>query len=966
MKQSPKQKQRNVSNPKPSRGRRSYAACLLSVLLLVFLIQTLVASAQTPETATIRGQVLDSAGGAVSGVNIDVSNDRTGVRRQATTDSNGFYSIAALPLTGQYDLTASKGGFADQHTSNLQLKAGVTAMVNITLKAGGGTSEVTVYGTTEGVRTDSPQISSRLDLTKIENTPILGRKLTNLPLLDSAVRTARGTGDLFLDATLFVVNGSGRRQTSFSIDGASGDDEWGRQTIFTNLPFSSLQEVTVLTNAFSAEYGRTTGSVVNVVTRSGTNSFHGDFLALWRPAGIQARSPLSLRRTADRLDQFSGSFSGPIIQDRTHFFVSGEYNRQDRDSTITSPLAPGLYQGHIRQGLFLAKVDHKINDSNYLTGRFNFDRLSDTNPQDAVGGNNLPSAARTFRRNTYTAAISENATINNRTVNEARFQASIAAPITEFTPVNPSIQYVRPGLATQGESRGALLNNHQYEVADTIAMAFGRHNLKVGVDAIHSTSGGNGEEFGNGFVLGQFTLNPGDLTPIANLTVADIQRFSQAFGNATYEVKEWLWSVFAQDDIKVSRDLTLNIGVRYERQTFTQDDNNVAPRIGLAYNILGDRKTVLRASYGIYYSEIPANFEAAANIDGPAGRFSFSAAPGQLGFPTNLQPLTSLPTGAVLPPRDINVLPGQAAFLSQFLNVSRLKGYPNALLNPYTQLASLGIEREIGKEWFLDVEYVHSRTIGIVRSIDLNSPAPFIRTFPGEIRSAAAADLTRPIVPTPNGYRRVIAQVNNGDAYYNALQVNLTKRFGDRFGLLLSYTYSHTIDTAEPDVPSGQDPNDENLTGINERASSLLDQRHRAALSGWYMFPGQVTFGSYVSLASGRPFNITTGVDNNGDGDNSDRPVINGAVIGRNTGQGTPLYDVSIFLQKDIKFGERNQVSLRAEGFNLFNHSNIVGRNGVYGNNANGLPLPTFGAAMGGISNVEPSREFQFVVRYRF
>ncbi len=120
-------------------------------------------------------------------------------------------------------------------------------------------------------------------------------------LLNSAVRPARGTGDLFLNNTLFVVNGSGRRQTSFRIDGSTGDDAWGRQTIFTNIPLSALQEFTVLPNSFSAEYGRTSGGVVNVVTKTGTNDHHGEFIGLWRPAGIQARNPLSISRTADRL-----------------------------------------------------------------------------------------------------------------------------------------------------------------------------------------------------------------------------------------------------------------------------------------------------------------------------------------------------------------------------------------------------------------------------------------------------------------------------------------------------------------------------------------------------------------------------------------------------------------------------------------------------------------------------------------
>src|SRR5262249_25478227 len=311
--------------------------------------------------------------------------------------------------------------------------------------------------------------------------------------------------------------------------------------------------------------------------------------------------------------------------------------------------------------------------------------------------------------------------------------------------------------------------------------------------------------------------------------------------------------------------------------------------------------TVLRGSYGIYYSEDQSNLAAPASINGPTGTFTFSAAPGQLGFPTSLTPLTSFPSGAVLPPRDINILPGRRAFLSQFFDVSRLKGYPDKLLNPYTQQITFGIERELTSRWILSVDYVRQRTIGVLASVDLNSPAPFIRTAPGQTRTAAAADLTRPIVPAPNGYRRIISLLNSGDIYYDGLQTNLNKRFGNRFSLLFSYTYSHTIDTAEPDVPSGQDANDQNFRGIFERASSVLDQRNRLVMSGWYQFPYQINVGAVATLASGRPFNVTTGVDNNGDAGNSDRPVFNGLVLGRNTGRGTPVYDLDTFVEKEFK-----------------------------------------------------------------
>jgi hypothetical protein len=945
---------------------RSAAALAVAAVLLSFNLM-----AQTTDTATIRGQVRDQNGAVIADGEVSLTNDLTGIRRDTRTDADGNYTFAGLPLTGLYTLAISKSGFVSSSQKNIELRAGEAATINVALSPAGASSEITIYGTVEGVRSDSPQTGTRFDLQKIDETPIFGRKLTNLPLLNSAVKPARSQGDLFLNNTLFVINGGGRRQPTFKIDGSSGDDAWGRQTIFTNIPFSALQEFTVLPNSFSAEYGRTTGGAINVVTKSGTNSFHGDLLYLWRPGGIQANAPLARVRTEDELNQVSGVVSGPVVKDRTHFLVAMEYNRQDRDAVISSQLAPGIFTGRFRQPLFLARVDHQINENNLLTARFNFDRFSDTNPADAVSNNTLPSAGRVFRRRTYTAQLSETATISRWAINEAHLQYQLGDPITQFEPITPSTQFVRPGVSTEGESRAGTLTNHQYQFNDTLSLIKGRHNLRVGADVIHSSSGGDGQEFGAGFVLGQFTfkVNAGcdaagqNCKPTSTLTLGDVQSFTQSFGSQAYHVDEWLWAVFAQDNFKVRHDLTLNLGLRYERQTLTDDDDNWSPRVGFAYNVLGDSRTVLRGSYGIYYSEIPANTAAGFNINGPTGIFTYTVSPGGLGFPTSFAAIPAFPSGAVLPARDITIAPGRRDFYSQFFDISKLTRYQDRLLNPYTQLTTFGVERELGAKWILSADYVHQRTIKINRQIDLNAPSLFVRTSTTSARTTAAADLTRPIRPVPNGFRAINSIINEGWANYDALQVNLNKRFGNNFSVLASYTYSHTINNIEADAPGGG-PNDVNQLGAFEKGDSLLDQRHRAVISGWYALPFHFTVGGVASLASGVPYNITVGQDLNGDRSNTDRPFINGSVFGRNAGRGSAIYNVSAFVEREFVFSERLRASVRAESFNLFNHSNYYGRNGTFG--AGVTPLATLGLPLPGIANVDPAREFQFQFRLRF
>ncbi|MFN2529673.1 MAG: TonB-dependent receptor domain-containing protein [Pyrinomonadaceae bacterium] len=942
---------------------------MLCVAFVVIAAASLL-QAQSTDTGNIRGQILDPNGAAVVGAHISLINQVTGFHRETSSDNAGFYSLTALPLTGNYKISVSSPNFATRDITNVELRASGTATINVSIAPDITRSELTIMGTSEAVKTDTAQLDVRLDSKKIEETPVFGRKTTYLVLPVSAVRSARGTGDLFLNNFLFIINGAGRRQTSFVIDGSTGDDSWGRQTIFTNIPLSALQEFTVLTNSLSAEYGRSAGGSVNLVTKSGTNEHHGDLLALWRPPHLQARPPASTlnRRTPDQLAQISGVFSGPIVTNRTHFLVAAEFNDQKRDSVVTSPLAPAVFRGIYHQELLMARMDHNVKEKNTLTVRFNLDNFVDSNPQDAVGGNVLLSAARNFRRRAYATQISETAVINPAVVNEVRFQFQFGSPITQFDPATPSTQFLRPGLSTEGESRSTKLINHQYQASDVLAVTYGKHSFKFGGDFIHSLSGGTGTEFGSAFVLGQFTfkttgasINP--TVPTSSLTIADVASYQQSFGTLTYNVGEWLGAAFIQDDWRPTPNLTLNLGLRYDTQSFTDDRNNFGPRVGFAYNLRGDGKSVVRASYGIYYSEIKANTQALFDINGPLGIFNYSAQAGQTGFPTSLTTLPAFPPGAVLPARDITIRPGRTRFYSQFFDTSRLKGYPEKLLNPYTQLGSVGIERELAPKLILSVDYVWQHTLAIDRQLDLNGPAPYDRTAPGQSRTAAAANATRPITPVNNGYRRIVAIVNNGQSVYNGMQLNLNKRFSHDFSFLVSYTLSKTENTVEPDAPGG-DPNDANFLGRDERGPSVLDQRHRLAVSGWWSLPYHFTVGGLATAASARPFNITVGSDVNGDGANVDRPVINGLVVPRNAGHGNALYDVSVFVERDFALTERIHLNLRSEGLNIFNHSNTIGRNGVFGNGA--IPTATFGTTIGGVANVDPGRMFQFQARVRF
>ena len=974
--------------------------------LLLLLVFCLPVAAQSPDMATIQGRVVDPAQAAVEGVTITVTNNLTGLQRSTRSDSSGSFAIAGLPVVGGYDLAVNKEGFAPLQR-NISVFGGNTATVNLQLNAAVEKIEITVTGTNDTVSTSGAQVGTQLDSLQIEKTPLLNRRITFLPLLNAANRPAINQGDVFMNQNLFTANGTGRRQAWFEVDGANGVDTWGRQTIFTNLQVDTVAEINVISNSISAEYGRTAGSVVNIVTKSGGNRYHGDLIGVWRPsdagASLSGFNPATANGnfiTSDSLRQAAAVFSGPIgSSQKTHFLVSSEYSWQNRVSPITSSLAPGSFVGHYRDWNALIRVDHQINDSNTLFFRSNLDLFRDTNPNGTVGGQTLPTVDRVFKRRTYTETLGETAVLSPKLVNNVRLQFQLASPITQFDPAVFGTQFVVPiagsSTFTTGTSQSALLMNRQYEVNDTLSAGFGRHTLKIGGDVIRAHTGGNSKEFGGPIYLGRFTYStcaqPVDVceSPDYINNIANVASYTQSFGNANYTVDDTLWSLFVQDDFRVRRDLTVNLGLRYERQTFTDSTTNFAPRVGFSYNPRGDGKLVFRGGFGIFYSQIVENAQANYTLTGPTGVFNYTATPGQVGFPDSIQdaPLPQFPPGATVPLRSLYIRPGMSSFYDQFFPTSTLLGYQSGLRSPYTEQWTFGVEQELAEHWVLSMDYVGSHSIKINRPLDVDPPTTFTRTAQGQSRTAQQANCTRPLwtffysqngltcdtsnnqgkpssVPIP-AYSVIQADVNDGVASYNALDVKLSHRFSRNLSMLASYAWSHTIDNVDPDIP-GQNPNDPRLTGREEIGPAIFDQRHRFVLSGVYVAPLKISFGGVVTLASALPYNIVTGTTNSGDtGATTDRPVIDGVVISRNAGRGRAIYDVSPFIERTFGFGtERFRLNLRAEAFNAFNHANFIGYQGTFGNNA--TPGQGFGRPATGITNQLPARSLQFSARFAF
>jgi hypothetical protein len=973
-------------------------------------------AAQSPNNASIVVLVSDQSGAVVKDARVLVTNEQTGATREGLSGPEGSASFPALSLTGTYSVVVSKRGFGDESRGGLALRSGETATVKVKLLVGTEKTEVTVIGTNKGVRADA-QIGVQLDGKTIDETPILGRKVTTLPLFNSAFRQGKGTGDLFVNATYFITGSGSRRTTTYMLDGASNDEGWGRQTMLTTVPLGAVQEAAVLTNAFSAEFGWTAGPAFNIVTKSGTNALRGEALYMGRPGGWQAKTfstdgycaptvttcttPASLTAInptdlPDELHQVSGSIGGPVVKDRSFFFVTGDYTHQDR-TTQLSPTLPAFvlpsdgslsYVGHYRQGLLNGRYDHKLTPSQSLMVRANYDHFYDTNPNDAVVGTSAPTVARRYTRGTSSVQANHTTVLNSDLLNEARLAYLRGSPVTLWEAQQLSTTYTRGGSVpfTIGESRQSDITSHQFQFADTVSWARGAHNLRFGGSVVQQTSGGTGSEPGQA-TLGTFTFLSATTAPFEQLTINDVQQYSEpvSYGITSYKLSQWMSVAFVQDRIRVGNQLTVDAGLRYDQQSLTTDKNNFAPRLGFAWHPGADSRNVVRAGYAMYYTQIRANALASALTGGLDGIVSYTATPGQTGFPASLTavPLRLDPRTLPLsqqPPRNITIRAGQRdfykqQFLSYGLNFDLLPNYPDTFVNPRSQVTSLGYEREVARGWFAGADYVHQTWSDLDRSVDLNAPTPFDRTAIGQTRTVTAANATRPILPVNGGVRSVNVLMNLGEAEYDGLQTQVRYTGSSKFQASVSYTLSKATNTTEPDG-NGIGPNDANIArlGQEERGPSVVDQRHRAVITASYAFPYNVTAGTLMQFASARPFNSTTGADNNGDGANNDRPVVNGAVISKSAFRGTGTQDIALFAEARIKASGRTLL-LRLEGFNLLNHGNILGRaQTTYGDTA--VVNPTFGQvvalpanatnALPALANIDPPRMFQVQIRFQF
>ena len=924
---------------------------VVPIILLLFLLSAVcIRAQQTVTSGTLSGRIEDAGGAVVSGASLTATNLETNQKQTATTDYNGRYRFPYLQV-GRYKLSIEAQGFASL-TKELTVTVGQALDLSLKLDVAGLSAQVNITTDVPLIETVRTQVTETIHPGEINELPLNGRNYLDLALLVPGVSpTNTGSNQRFAETSAVPGQGisvAGQRNlyNSFVVDGVSANDDAADLT-GTYYSEEVINQFQVITSGGIAEFGRTSGGVVNIITKSGTNDWRGSLYGFARNQRFDARNPLAPGKDLLTQAQYGASIGGPIKQDRTFLFTNFEQTRRNYSAVVTiAPsavaainsrlnavgyegplLGTGVVPASFDTTNFFARIDHKLNDRNQLNARYSLYHITADNSR-TVGGLNAVSRGSGLNDTDQTLAVSDITTLSSRTLNETRFQfthSRLDAPINDT--IGPAVGI--SGVANFGTATSSPLARdiNLFEAVDNVSTHRGAHSPKVGVDFLYNRV----NILFPGAVQGVYAFNS-----LSNFLTGNYGTFQQAFGASNQFQSNPNVGFFGQDEWQIRSNFTVNAGLRYDLQFLPNpikpDTNNIAPRLGFAY-APGDRKTVIRASFGIYYDRIPLRATSNALQRDGSKYVVVQLAPTQAGAP-------------VFP----NVLPVQPATFITKPNITRID--PNIEAS-YSEQANVQVERELSGNAVVSVGYLHLRSLHIIASRNVNVPT-----------APAAAGIPNLGRPDPN-WGNIGRFEGAGDSYYNGMVVSFNQRAAGWANVRVSYTLSKTTDDAGNFFFSTPQ-NNFNLRDDMGRSDN--DQRHRLVISGSFQAPEKVKEEglrralhgfqlSYIyTYASRLPFNVLLGSDRNFDTNNNDRPV----GVGRNTGRGFDFASLDMRLSRHFRISERFGLDVLAEGFNLFNRANLGVPNNTFGSGVS--PLPTFGQPTAAFD----PRQLQFGLKLSF
>lgn len=988
------------SNP---RVPRALPLTLLAALLLLVAPPPRLEAQSQSAGGAIEGKVTDETGAVLPGVAVQVRNVDTGVARETTTDEAGVYRALLLPV-GNYEVSAELQGFAKVRRPDLALTIGSTLTIDLTLRAS-LSEEITVTAEAPVLETARTSQASTVGARAVANLPVNGRNFIDFVLTTPGVTRDVRLGDISFAGQRGTLN-------SVVVDGADNNNTFFGQTIGRTgsgrAPYQfsqdAVQEFQVNRNAYSAEYGRAGGAVINVVTKGGTNDYHGSLFDYYRDESLNANSYAN--KIANRpkspyhFDQYGGSLGGPIRRDRAFFFVNYDAQRNSipneinlntnlagltlpTDADTTAGLArlraaAETYQRGQDQDVFLAKVDYQLSPAHRLSTRYNRQEFTGKNFENG-GATNAEEHTGDSLVETDTLNFSLASVFGSTLFNEVRGQWAKDKEPGKANSALPEATVRQGGrtILTLGRNFFSPRETtiERWQLADIASLSRGSHLLKGGFDYLHDDI----LNFFPGNFSGSYTFNS-----IAAFNRGVPDSYVQAFPGpgttgATTEPNSRELAFFVQDDWRPSRNLSLMLGLRYDVQEFDQgkvrnpdpqlaaagidtrkiatDRDNFAPRLGFSWTPTD--RLVVRGGYGLFYGRTPAIMVGTAHSNNGINVQTVTFTGSQVPVYPNI--FATLPSGAAVPKPTIFVFDADYE-------------------NPEVHQASLGSEYQLNDDLAVGVDYLYVRGRKLQRSRDFNVGTPVATQIPVQGGGAVTVQQFPTARPFTN-FDRIIRFESTAESEYNGLTLQIRKRFDGSFMGSFAYTLGKVTDTV-PDatavVPGGSDdakfPSNPADFGADD-APGNNDQRHRFVLSGLWSIPcfrasegwkKAVLDGwslSWIAVAgSGQPYSALVTNDLNRDGNRR-----NDIVPGSRNGRYLPWsYSLDLRVAKRIAFGERFGAELIAEAFNLLDRDNInAQRTGFYTyDTVNNLLVPQagFGTDLGAADN----RIVQLAVKLTF
>jgi Carboxypeptidase regulatory-like domain/TonB dependent receptor-like, beta-barrel/TonB-dependent Receptor Plug Domain len=935
--------------------------------------------------ATFEGIVRDTSGAVIPNSKVTLHNPLTNQSRNVTTDEQGFFRAEQLAV-GIYEVRVEQTGFAPYRQAGVGASLGQTVHLDIVLVPASASEQVTVNAQPSSLDPSQSSVVSSVDQERIEELPVRSRNYLDFVLLAPGVSsspiTAAAGGSTPLTGSGFTFGGLRSRSNNLSIDGLDNNEEYTGSSR-TELSPEIVQEFQVVNNGLSAESGGASGGSINVITRSGTNTVHGDAFLFAQDGALNARDPFETESGKPSFRRFRAGFAlgGPVTKDKTFYYaaVEQEHNRgqigSDIDpavaSTINAFLATGAFPGLATRQITTpfspiarseteaaGKLDHQLTNNSALMLRYTFTNNKESG--DAFNTNGLIDASARGSSFTSDNALSGSLTtvLGSEAVSDLRFQAATRhAVLRTNEPFGPEIDI--EGLVTFGRpyaGNSERRENH-YQGSYTYSRTRGKHLWKVGgtVNRVRLRADVP-DGFDGVYLFGS----------LGDFLAGNPSQFRQAFGNPNVDFPVTSFGGFVRDHWPLARQLTVDLGVRYDFERlparFNQDTNNISPRIGLAWS--PSPKWVFRAGYGVFFDRyVLANLTRAIEkngsqafeqvADGNAATSLFAAAQG----------------GSLVSPAS-----GIAPSIFQ----------PDPhMATPYSLQASAGAEYLLAKNLTVRADYLFVHGVKLPRTLNANLLPPVVLTLANASSLGVSNPTQQQIGREVFSPGRLNSQFddtyqlqNSATSTYNGVSFTLNRRMSDELAFSASYTLSKTFDDASDFDEQPQNPFDLRA----ENAVSRQDQQQRFVFNALWELPigdeedkggkpeestgwltqtfSHIEVAPILTLESGRPVNPLTGLDSNQSHafPLSARPL----VLSRNSLNTPTLATMDFRVLKYFPFGRAKRLDVVAEFFNLFNSANVSQINPVFGSGL--TPIPGFRQPIAGTG----ARQIQFSLDFEF